>query len=127
GADDAHDTPEKLTARAVTVVRRGGLLVLEAGPRLDPVRWNRGLLAPLGVGRLTGALRKETIAARPRRAELDRLGLRAAGWGEPGRVKTRHGFRPDAATSVLLAAPDGDPLLVHRRVGGNGGAVLLWL
>jgi hypothetical protein len=142
---DPYDLDANLLASAAAVVRSGGRLILETGPRTDPVLWNRNLLVPLGVGRLTTVENSATpAAARARHDALSQLGIRARDvdrWGKPGTVTTRLGFLPTAGTGVLLATAgtrnqtsqsgktrqrghETSPLLVHRRLGS--GDILLW-
>ncbi len=127
-----------LLARAAAVIRSGGKVILETGPHTDPVLWNRNLLVPLGLGRLTVAgpvaASRSPVAAYPVAAGLATVGIRAERWGAPGKVTTAFGFQPATGTTVLLTTESrtGDalkgtkplPLLVERAVGG--GEILLW-
>jgi hypothetical protein len=119
-------------ARAAAVIRTGGKVILEAGPRTDPVLWNRNLLVPLGVGRLT-TVETEAAPVATRAQDIAPLGISAGNasrWGNPGAVTTRIGFLPVSGTRVLLStvasssSRGGAPLLIHRRIGR--GEILLW-
>ena len=74
-------------------------MILEAGPRTDAAFWNRHLLAPLGVGRLT---ERRNGAETPVRATSALNAARAQRWGNPGAVSTHFGFRAERGTVTLL-------------------------
>lgn len=126
-----------LLARAATILRTGGTVILETGPHTDAALWNRNLLAPLSVGRLTTVV-SEPAAVRPVTTALQAAGLRSGRWGAPGTVTQRFGFRMDPGGTAWLRADatsegdggdretgaDASALLVHRRVGA--GRLLLW-
>lgn len=136
-----------LLAQAASVLRGGGTVVLETGRHTDAALWNRHLLAPLEVGRLTVVV-PETAAVRAVPAGLNAVGLRTERWGRPGTVTTRFGFQAHSGTHILLradratepsrasgpvaASPPASPttareapaVLVQRRVGP--GRLWLW-
>ncbi len=130
---DPPETPSAWLARAATVLRAGGTVILEAGRHTDAALWNRNFLTPLAVGRLTEVV-SETVSARPVLSRLGAAGLRAAHWGQPGVVARRFDFQPAPGTTIWVQGvraetqddqASGSPaLLVHRRVGA--GRLLLW-
>jgi hypothetical protein len=132
---DPPDADAALLQRAAAVIRSGGKVVLETGPHTDPVLWNRNLLVPLGIGRLTTVVTRDKDSksgkdktAHMRRPALAALGMRADRFGRPGTVSTQFGFLPAAGTEVLVATGDEastiEPVLLHRRIGR--GELLLW-
>jgi hypothetical protein len=136
---DPPDADAALLQRAAAVIRSGGKVVLETGPHTDPVLWNRNLLVPLGIGRLTSVVTLHNSAdkdsksgkektARLQRPALTALGMRADRFGRPGTVSTQFGFLPAAGTEVLVATGEAvstmEPVLLHRRIGR--GELLLW-
>jgi hypothetical protein len=97
-------------------------VILILGRAADPGFWNRNLLVPMGVGRLT-AMRRTAEKLRPDPQAFARLGMAASEWGEPGEVKAHLEFRPDSGTVNLITA-GGFSILAHGRVGA--GRILLW-
>lgn len=129
-ADPSVETAAWLS-RAATRLRSGGVVILETGPNTDAALWNRNLLAPLGVGRLTEVVEEQAAT----RATPALNAVRASRWGNPGVVKKRFGFRAENGTATLLettagkratdAAHDASrAVLVERRVGK--GRLLVW-
>ncbi len=109
-----------LLAQAATVLRAGGTVILEAGRHTDAALWNRHLLAPLDVGRLTVVI-PEAAAVRAVPAGLGAAGLRAEHWGRPGAITARFGFQAHPATHILLRADAESPGAPGSS--GAGGAV----
>jgi hypothetical protein len=125
---DPENPDAALLARAASVLRTGGKVIVGTGSRTDAALLNRNLLQPLGVGRLTALESHGSLAARTHPEALARLGAKAEAWGKPGAVRRHLGFEPASGTEVLLSVKDGNsaasPLLVHRRAGT--GELLLW-
>jgi hypothetical protein len=125
---DPENPDASMLARAAAVLRTGGKVIVGTGRHTDAALLNRNLLIPLGTGRLT-LESHGSLAAQARPDALAKLGLRAAGWGRVGAVRTHLGFAPGAETRVLLSAKRNGreiPLLLHQRAGGAGGELLLW-
>ena len=119
---DPSDAELPLAPAARAVVRRGGLVVFEAGPRTSIAAWNRALLEPLGSGRLTLPLEVGEAGrgtpVEPHAPGLARAGLQTTRWGSPGVVRRVIGFRAasEAETDTLLAArADGPCCSAMRR------------